>query len=150
MLRQYGALLYESAKALWDLGLPEAMLTTTTPADITGWKLRNVVVGRTFAVYDPDGRSTSAQEYFVAELVPNLPDGTEYVPSTGIIRLDASTRNDIATGSATAIHELMHAVQLAEIPYAYNRSWIIEGLAAAVEPFAPLHPIPSEGFRYSN
>jgi hypothetical protein len=49
--------------------------------------------------------------------------------------------------SDAAIHELMHAVQCAEIPNA-RRGWIQEGLAAAVEPFALFHPIPSEDFRY--
>lgn len=145
MMDDLGAKVYASDKVLTELEHTHSKIKLSTKRDINS----SVLGGLEAIIYDPDGRSDILGVdplnyiYQVVQVDANLIDGHHgvFYGTSKILLVD------IGEGDDTVIHELMHAVQLAKIIGEYKFEWIREGLASAVEDFAPSHPQLGKEFR---
>lgn len=95
-------------------------------------------------VFVPNRIKAGGDHFFVIEVRRNLNgDLGVYQPATASLIVIANA------DSTTVIHEMFHAVQKSESFRIWDRNWVIEATAAAVEPFAPdLPPGVAKGREY--
>ena len=151
MMSELGRALYESAQQLTSMGFSNGRLTRVHSLP---------VVDIPKLVYDPDGLSDAtaastgdALSYWLAWADPKVGNTVGYYdPSIGDGDLYMDVDRPVDRTSRTAIHELMHSVQREEIRGNWAETWIIEGLAASVEPNAPSYSGPTgpEFRKYGN
>lgn len=145
-MNDLGSKLYASDQILTTLGFPKGEMSRISADSIERmWTIPHVI-------YDPDNRSITTASttaaglsYFPAWVDPDVTDNRlgVYRPAFGVIYIDRLASDEVA------IHELMHAVQYGQINNAWDHGWVREGLASAVQVFAPSNTAPSGGeFRY--
>ncbi len=128
MLKRIAKLAMQSTLSLKQLGFSHVQLKVIPPTTLGTLPIP-------FAT-EPDEASPLVKGYFWVEADPD-PDVKSresnekvegyYHPIFNYIVVNSESEGD------TLIHEIMHAVQYAEIPKAVGRDWIIEGTAAATE-----------------
>lgn len=142
MMNRLAPKLYAADKRLTSLGFPLGSVHRVTLEGILN-------DGFPYVVYDPDGRSVARSSstgnklaYAIAWVDPDTTDNILglFYPSTSRVQFDIDTGDN-----GTVIHELMHAVQRAEIHNMYGGSnnWILEGIAEATVPYSTGYSGPS-------
>ena len=116
----------EAAAILDNMGFKYLIMRTETLQSMRA-------VGDVAVPADSNDTGTDSSRYYPIEMLPALEDDDSgyYSPTDHTIRVSAGI------DSLTIIHEIMHAVQLAAIPNFWEADWVIEGVADALEPFAP-------------